>query len=145
MKYIKTYENLVTSFGDLEIILLNKGGERVVNREEIDLVKLVRSGKFYEPKELDEYILHPLRACQCHYNACAYYDTFIKTSSNSEEEINISTGWALSDDGLWRQHSWIYFPIKNSILETTVERVMYYGILLEGQSHCDFVSCNDYW
>jgi len=43
----------------------------------------------------------------------------------------IGTGYALSDDGLWRQHSW---GVKKdgTIVETTVLRSLYFGLLLEG-------------
>lgn len=39
------------------------------------------------------------------------------------------TGYALSPDGLWRQHSWAYGD-NLMIYETTVERVMYFGVEL---------------
>lgn len=37
-------------------------------------------------------------------------------------------GLALSDDGIWRLHSWVMSP--EGIIETTVKRVMYYGVPL---------------
>jgi hypothetical protein len=45
--------------------------------------------------------------------------------------ISIATGYALSDDGLWRQHSWGI--LREGVLETTKVRVKYFGILLQGQ------------
>ena len=39
------------------------------------------------------------------------------------------TGYALSDDGLWRSHSWV---VTDEVLyETTVARELYFGIELE--------------
>lgn len=35
-------------------------------------------------------------------------------------------GYALSDDGMWREHSWCVRP-DGGIIETTVERVAYFG------------------
>lgn len=35
-------------------------------------------------------------------------------------------GYALSDDGMWREHSWCVKP-DGGIVETTVERVAYFG------------------
>jgi hypothetical protein len=35
-------------------------------------------------------------------------------------------GYALSDDGMWREHSWCVRP-DGGIVETTVERVAYFG------------------
>ena len=40
------------------------------------------------------------------------------------------TGWALSDDGVWRQHSWAFDPRNETIIETTEPRELYFGILL---------------
>lgn len=36
-------------------------------------------------------------------------------------------GYALSTDGMWREHSWCVRP-DGGIVETTVERVAYYGV-----------------
>jgi hypothetical protein len=44
------------------------------------------------------------------------------------ELVGIGTGYSLSDDGLWRQHTWGLR--REGILETTVPRVKYFGILL---------------
>jgi len=44
--------------------------------------------------------------------------------------VGIGTGYALTDDGLWRQHSWGI--LREGILETTVARVKYFGICLQG-------------
>ncbi len=38
------------------------------------------------------------------------------------------TGFALSPDGLWRYHSWVFDPIRNCVRETTAPRLIYYGI-----------------
>lgn len=38
------------------------------------------------------------------------------------------TGFALSQDGLWRYHSWIWDPVRNCVRETTEPRLVYYGI-----------------
>jgi hypothetical protein len=41
----------------------------------------------------------------------------------------IATGYALAEDGLWREHSWIV-EASDSIVETTVAWVLYYGCML---------------
>lgn len=43
----------------------------------------------------------------------------------------IGTGYALNDDGLWRQHSWALAP-DGAVIETTVGRDLYAGIILTG-------------
>lgn len=41
-------------------------------------------------------------------------------------KYRIAGGYALSEDGLWRQHSWLVDKMDRTY-ETTVPRVMYYG------------------
>jgi hypothetical protein len=38
------------------------------------------------------------------------------------------TGFALSEDGVWRFHSWAFDPRTDCIRETTEPRLMYFGI-----------------
>jgi hypothetical protein len=46
-----------------------------------------------------------------------------------EELVAVATGYALSDDGLWRQHSW--GMRRDAIIETTEARVLYFGFLMQ--------------
>src|SRR5262249_24384023 len=48
----------------------------------------------------------------------------------STGEVRIDSGYALSADGLWRQHSWGVDVEDGRILETTERRVRYYGYVL---------------
>lgn len=41
------------------------------------------------------------------------------------------TGWALSKNGMWYQHTWIFLPFYDIIIETTERRISYYGFILE--------------
>jgi hypothetical protein len=61
---------------------------------------------------------------KCHQNAARVW------SGKHRSLIGIGTGYALSEDGLWRQHSWGL--LREGILETTVPRAKYFGILLQG-------------
>ena len=56
------------------------------------------------------------------------------------ELVGIGTGYSLSDDGLWRQHSWGLR--REGILETTVSRVKYFGVLLQHGDADSFVMAN---
>jgi hypothetical protein len=49
----------------------------------------------------------------------------------------IATGWALSTDGIWRQHTWLLK--KTGIFETTSYRLLYYGYAL------DEIAANNFW
>ena len=69
--------------------LLLIGGEEIVPREEPDLNKIIKRGKLFKNKA----ILTRLRMVSCHTNVAELYAT---------KGFKIATGWALSDDGLWR-------------------------------------------
>jgi hypothetical protein len=58
----------------------------------------------------------------CHANAEALAKRYPKKYQHE-------TGYALSDDGCWREHSWAFDITKNQIVETTVPRKRYYGII----------------
>jgi len=51
------------------------------------------------------------------------------------------TGYALSEDGLWRCHSWLQTP-SGELLETTAPRERYFGIVLAGDARDDFLWLN---
>jgi len=57
---------------------------------------------------------------ECHGNACIL---------ESREGYKVGTGYALSPDGLWRQHSWA-IDQDGRIVETTERRVAYYGFTM---------------
>jgi len=96
--------------------LLSIGGEEIVPREEPDLSKIIKRGKLFKGKVK----LTKLRMISCHTNAAELYAT---------KGYKIVTGWALSNDGLWRQHSWC-IDSKNNIVETTKNRKKYFGVVL---------------
>ena len=51
------------------------------------------------------------------------------------------TGYALSDDGLWRQHSWGLLT-DDRVVETTVARLRYFGAILTDPAAAEFVLAN---
>jgi hypothetical protein len=60
----------------------------------------------------------------CHWNVASLW------RNEKGGILGIGTGYALSEDGLWRQHSWGITAA--GILETTELRHTYYGVRLEG-------------
>jgi hypothetical protein len=48
----------------------------------------------------------------------------------SRGAVRIASGYALTGDGLWRQHSWGVDAADGRVIETTVRRVRYYGVIL---------------
>ncbi|HCT75356.1 MAG TPA: hypothetical protein DGG94_07130 [Micromonosporaceae bacterium] len=69
----------------------------------------------------------------CHANVAAPW-------VDGEVEL-IGTGHALSDDGLWRQHSW--GVDSNATVETTFGRVAYVGITLGATPSVQFAAGHD--
>jgi hypothetical protein len=59
----------------------------------------------------------------CHTNAAMM---LVQTRGS----VRIAFGYALSTDGLWRQHSWGVDAEDGRIIETTERRVRYYGLIL---------------
>lgn len=66
----------------------------------------------------------PMKVSNCHANVARLW------TRQKQEVVAIGTGYALSGDGLWRQHSWVV--LREGILDTTVPRTKYFGLLLQG-------------
>lgn len=77
---------------------------------------------------------------QCHANSAKIWK---KYQDSPDHKYAIVTGYALSTDGLWRQHSWILQikPRANVLIETTAPRLAYYGFALPYAIAEDF--CDD--
>jgi hypothetical protein len=58
----------------------------------------------------------------CHGNTAMLY-------VHHRGAVQIASGYALSEDGLWRQHSWGINAADGRAIETTVRRVRYYGAI----------------
>ena len=73
------------------------------------------------------------RMSQCHANASLL-------ASRSNGAYRLCTGYALSDDGMWRQHSWCVEirPRSVRVIETTEERILYYGYVLTDEDVREF-------
>ena len=71
---------------------------------------------------------------QCHQNVARAW------TQRGSGVVGIGTGYALSDDGLWRQHSW--GVLREGIFETTAPRIKYFGILLQGRDADSFAESN---
>lgn len=59
----------------------------------------------------------------CHENA-------VRLHRADPTRVSIATGYGLSPDGLWREHSWALAPSPSgpTILETTEIRLVYFGV-----------------
>lgn len=113
----------IPDFLRLRDILLSIGGDNVCfPAMEEDMNYILKYGQLWYG---DKAILKRGRPSKCHQNSC---DLWV----NNKEVTRICTGYALSSDGLWRQHSWLVWcrPRVNTIVETTVKRIAYYGYVM---------------
>jgi hypothetical protein len=119
----------------LKTRLLTLGGWGVcfIGFEE-HLVALLRRGVVYSGLSR----MMPGEPSRCHANAAACYIA-------NRDRCSIATGYALSSDGIWRQHSWIVQPgmgRRQRVFETTTKRVRYYGVTLTADEAEAFVNEN---
>jgi hypothetical protein len=98
--------------------LLSIGGEEVNVRgvPPYELARLVKRGEMWPGKGSKFVRMEPIR---CHQNSLALWEA---------GKGDIANGFALSPDGLWREHSWVVSG--DRVIETTVRRVAYYGARL---------------
>lgn len=126
--YLKEQPDLL----NLRTRLLSIGGEEVVPVFEDDLKKILNRGI---P------LINPIiklirgRPISCHSNSCEYWADHQKASE-------LMTGWGLSEDGLWRQHSWVRIIKSGKVVETTIPRSIYYGFVMTPEEAGEFCSSN---
>ena len=79
------------------------------------------------------------QACRCHSNSARIW-------KESKEQYKICTGYALSDDGVWRVHTWCVKKSKSGkvveIIETTEKRIVYFGYTLSRMESAIFFELN---
>lgn len=101
--------------------LLKFGGEEVcLPAYEQDLDKILTRGQFWYG---DRYEFIEGEPNGCHRNSSHLW-------LDNKDSLLLATGYALSYDGMWRQHTWLIHPRTNYIIETTAERLAYFGFVL---------------
>ena len=116
---------------ELERRLLEVGGRRVVLPPvEPHLGALLERGRVIPAGGSR---LQRMQRSRCHSNAAELWQ-------ESGGCIRIGTGYALSDDGLWRRHSWGLE--RGRVVETTVEHELYFGVELDVEGSRVFGVCN---
>lgn len=74
------------------------------------------------------------RPSQCHRNVARLW------IARRRGLVAIGVGYALSPDGLWRQHAWGI--ARDRLIETTVPRVAYFGVPLVGSRAARYAASN---
>ena len=118
--------------------LLSLGGEMVVPMIEEDLKPILARGELLDPTKFPVEFMEG-EASQCHANACRMWE-------HEPDLFQIWTGWALSPDGLWRQHTWV-LEVDDSldepvIIETTEPRDLYFGFGMTHDEAANFAGDN---
>lgn len=100
--------------------LLELGGQTAVisAADENLFEQLLEVGGLIEPSEV---VLKLGRPSDCHGNSARRW-------GHRRKARDIATGYALSDDGLWRRHSWVLEG--STLIETTEARTVYFGFVL---------------
>lgn len=114
------------SFSELATFLLSIGGNLVVPPMYPDgmVRRLLVDGLPFADVPL---ALEPGEPNDCHGNVVRLWRA---------GQARIATGYALSDDGLWREHSW---GVRDgTVVETTEPRQSYWGVLVDDDDAGDF-------
>jgi hypothetical protein len=116
----------------LKKLLLRLGGELVVAppSPDQDVPTLLEQG-FMTAGPIT---LKVMKFGSCHQNVASLW------TKRKFGIVGIATGYALSDDGLWRQHSWGI--LRDGVLETTQTRLKYFGMVLQGERADFFAASN---
>ncbi len=116
----------------LRLLLLGIGGVELVapSKPDSDVPKIVDHGLLMEGSLIN----HILDESGCHENVAELW------LEEKEGLTGIGTGYALSEDGLWRQHSWGLRDAE--IIETTSERIKYFGRRLTSTDADAFAEAN---
>ena len=123
----------------LREVLLALGGDSVcIPGIEEDAAKIIVRGGLFNT---DGILMNVGAQNQCHRNSALCWEA-------NKDLCDICTGYALSDDGIWRQHSWCLRShstrkIKGEIVETTEPRIKYFGFILTTEEAEEFLYENE--
>lgn len=123
----------VGQYEKLKHRLLALGGEAVILPPvERDYENIMERGTAFLKTNLS---LSPGRSNECHKNAA-------KLWAASNGRLQIGTGYGLSEDGAWRQHSWAYSSRDQQVHETTEPMALYFGFILTDEEAAEFETEN---
>jgi hypothetical protein len=110
----------VKGWDELLIKLKAHGGEMIVPMPENELrvLQLLKYGRVFEGVKIK---VKKGKPNKCHENASRLWA--------ESEHLQLVRGYALHDDGLWRQHSWTFDPKTGEIIETTEPATKYFGVV----------------
>lgn len=105
--------------------LLSYGGlETCFPTNEPDILRILERGYLRSGTSL----MMTGEPSHCHSNVCNLWE-----QNRPDRDVRICTGYALSEDGLWRCHSWLLHVYNTAtqhrerVIETTAKRIAYFG------------------
>ncbi len=129
-----SHDTLVAQKKLIKQILTFGGAEVCMPDLEEDCQKIANRGCFLYGDKANKVTGRPSR---CHENSAIMWD-------RARDQYQIMTGYALSQDGLWRQHTWCMCQTTGYVQESTESRLAYYGFVLSEEEAEDFVFDNAY-
>lgn len=108
-----------------DLLLAIGGCEVCLPVVEGDLEDIMKHGQLWDNCTV---IISKGKQSQCHSNSALFWSQNKRSFKEGCATI-LCTGYALSKDGFWRQHSWVMrtTPRSSMIIETTEPRIAYYG------------------
>lgn len=119
----------------LAVRLLGFGGTGLVRPRspDRDVPTILERGQAWPGASAE---IHPGRVSSCHGNSSLLW-------AARQDDTVLATGYALSEDGLWRQHSWcVAVAGEPAAMETTEPRLLYFGFAMTVEESLDFAACN---
>jgi len=111
----------------LYTLLLKIKGVAIAPVYEEELINLLKRGELFKEKRA---LRRKGLPCSCHSNSAHLW-------VKNKRSLAIITGYALSSDGIWRQHTWLQRKSDERLIETTEPRIAYYGYkLTDTESKC---------
>jgi hypothetical protein len=122
----------------LKKMLLALGGHAVILPViEEDLQKIMKRGWPIVPSKNLKVVMMRGEPSRCHRNAALCWEA-------NPNKVTLYTGYALSKDGLWRQHSWLVNNTSGNVVETTEARIIYYGYPMTADEANEFYFDNEF-
>jgi hypothetical protein len=126
---LPAYEDLrkqLLALGGVEVVLprYDQFSEVEQRRQAYDVEQVLARGETWLGSRA---VLELRTENNCHNNVAQ-----IRSSGRG----SITSGWALADDGLWREHSWLLLrsaDSEDSVLETTQAWLLYHGYRLDAR------------
>ena len=132
LKLFPTYSELrrkLLGIGGLEVVLprYDEMSEAQRNRQRYETARIIDAGQTWQGQMAR---LEEMDDSNCHVNTAIMFKRGVGS---------IASGFALSEDGLWREHSWV-LERSDHLIETTVLRLLYHGYALSPEEHTWFVN-----